>query len=124
MALILIIEDDAEARDVLRRGMIRAGHEVIEAANGAEGLKRLEQHEVDLVITDLIMPEKEGLETITEALEVYPDLKIIAISGGTRLGFDSYLKIARSLGAQRVYSKPVDLRELAGAVEELLANGA
>jgi len=104
--------------------MTRAGHKVIEAANGNEGLKMLEQQTVDVVITDLIMPEKEGLETITEALELYPDLKIIAISGGTRLGFDSYLKIAKSLGAQRVYSKPVDLRELETAVQELLKNGA
>jgi DNA-binding NarL/FixJ family response regulator len=75
------------------------------------------------VITDLIMPEQEGLETITALRRDYPGLKIIAISGGGRIGPEAYLPAARELGADRVFSKPFDVQELAETVRELLSHG-
>jgi len=120
---ILIIDDDEQIRILLRQVMEWAGHEVIEAADGREGMHQQRMQEADLVITDLIMPEQEGLETITLLKKEYPLVKIIAISGGGRIGPDAYLPAAQELGADRVFSKPFDVRELATTVKELLANG-
>jgi len=120
---ILIIDDDEQIRILLRQVMEWAGHEVIEAADGREGMHQQRKQEADLVITDLIMPEQEGLETITLLKREYPLIKIIAISGGGRIGPDAYLPAAQELGADRVFSKPFDVRELATTVKELLANG-
>ena len=83
-----------------------AGYEVIEAADGREGLLKFRKQGADLVITDLIMPEQEGLETITLMKKERPDLNIIAISGGGRIGPEAYLPAAQELGAARVFSKP------------------
>ena len=120
---ILIIDDDDQIRILLRQVMEWAGHEVIEAADGREGMLQQRKQQADLVITDLIMPEQEGLETITLLKKEYPLVKIIAISGGGRIGPDAYLPAAQELGADRVFSKPFDVRELATTVRELLANG-
>jgi DNA-binding response OmpR family regulator len=110
-------------RVLLRQVMEWAGHEVVEAADGREGTRLQRQHRADLVITDLIMPEQEGLETITALRRDYPGLKIIAISGGGRIGPEAYLPAARELGADRVFSKPFDVQELAETVRELLSHG-
>ena len=120
---ILIIDDDDQIRILLRQVMEWAGHEVIEAADGREGMIQQRKQQADLVITDLIMPEQEGLETITLLKKEYPLVKIIAISGGGRIGPDAYLPAAQELGADRVFSKPFDVRELATTVRELLAHG-
>ena len=120
---ILVIDDDEQMRVLLREVMEWAGHEVVEAADGREGARLQRQHGADLVITDLIMPEQEGLETITALRRDYPGLKIIAISGGGRIGPEAYLPAARELGADRVFSKPFDVRELAETVRELLCHG-
>lgn len=120
---ILIIDDDDQIRILLRQVMEWAGHEVIEAADGREGMIQQRKQQADLVITDLIMPEQEGLETITLLKKEYPLVKIIAISGGGRIGPDAYLPAAQELGADRVFSKPFDVRELATTVRELLAYG-
>ena len=120
---ILVIDDDEQMRVLLRQVMEWAGHEVVEAADGREGTRLQRQHRADLVITDLIMPEQEGLETITALRRDYPNLKIIAISGGGRIGPEAYLPAARELGADRVFSKPFDVQELAETVRELLAHG-
>jgi len=120
---ILIIDDDEQMRILLRQVMEWAGYEVVEAADGREGMLKQRKEHADLVITDLIMPEQEGLETITGLKKEYPKLKIIAISGGGRIGPDAYLPAAQELGADRVFSKPFDVRELANTVKELLANG-
>ena len=120
---ILVIDDDEQMRVLLRQVMEWAGHEVVEAADGREGTRLQRQHRADLVITDLIMPEQEGLETITALRRDYPGLKIIAISGGGRIGPEAYLPAARELGADRVFSKPFDVRELAETVRELLYHG-
>ena len=84
MARILVIDDEELARFTLREILEAAGHEVIEASNGNEGTAFQRANPCDVVITDMIMPEKEGLETIVELKGEYPDLKIIAISGGGR----------------------------------------
>jgi DNA-binding response OmpR family regulator len=120
---ILIIDDDEQMRILLRQVMEWSGYEVVEAADGREGMLRQRKERADLVITDLIMPEQEGLETITGLKKEYPKLRIIAISGGGRIGPDAYLPAAQELGADRVFSKPFDVRELANTVKELLANG-
>ena len=120
MARILVIEDDLDVRRLLRDVLGRAGHGVVEAADGAEGIERARSQPVDLVITDILMPEKEGIETILELKSGWKDVKIIAISGGGRVGPDDYLESARLVGAQRTFTKPFDPKALLQAVEELL----
>lgn len=117
---ILIIDDDAQIRLMLRLMLSWAGYEVVEAANGREGLLLQQEHRADLVITDLIMPEQEGLETISILRARYPELKIIAVSGGGRIRPEGYLPTALELGANRAFSKPFDIHLLAAAVRELL----
>lgn len=119
---ILVIDDDEQMRTLLRQVMEWAGHEVFEAGDGRAGMLKQRKERVDLVITDLIMPEQEGLETITSLKKEYPRVKIIAISGGGRIGPEAYLPAAQELGADRVFSKPFDVRELAATVKELLAH--
>lgn len=124
MARILIIEDDREVRHLLKVVLERAGYEVDEAADGQEGIHRFRTAPSDLVITDLIMPHKEGLETIIDMRKEFPDLKIIAISGGARGSSENYLRTAKLCGAERIFAKPFDNRELLAAVEELLNDGS
>ncbi|MBW2064289.1 MAG: response regulator [Deltaproteobacteria bacterium] len=120
MSRILVIEDDPKIRKVLRKLLEREGHDVEEASDGLEGLRLYRKKPADLVITDIIMPRKEGLETILDLRREFPDVKIIAISGGGRLGPHLYLEVAEGFGAFRVFSKPFDLEELQGAILELL----
>lgn len=121
MKRILIIDDDFHVRDMLERLLRRAGYDSQLAENGVEALKMHRENPVDLVITDIIMPEKEGLEIITEFRRDYPSVKLIAISGGGRIGPANYLKMAKLLGAERTFAKPVDTSQLLSAIEELLA---
>lgn len=121
MAEILIVEDDTMVRGVLREMLETAGHAVREAADGDEALRRLGRALAEVAIIDLFMPGKEGLETIREACGRFPDLKIIAISGGGERGQLEYLPIAERFGAHRVLAKPFDRSTLLGAVDDLLA---
>src|SRR5210317_1834310 len=111
MPNILIIDDDNQFRTMLRKMVERNGYEVIEASDGKEGIKLYRKNPTDLIITDLIMPEKDGIETIQELRKDFPDVKIIAISGGGRLGPHDYLHLAKMLGAQRTLTKPIELDE-------------
>ena len=120
MALILIIDDDNQFRAMLREMLERTGYKVVEASNGKEGIKLYREKATDLIITDLIMPEKEGIETIMELRRDFPDVKIIAISGGGRLDPEQYLSMAKGFGARYTFVKPVEREELLQAVEELL----
>jgi len=120
---ILVIDDDDQMRVLLRQVMEWAGYEVTDARNGREAVQQYRKQPADLVITDLIMPEQEGLETIGMFKKEWPHIKLIAISGGGRIGPEAYLPAARELGADRVFSKPFDVRELAEAVKELLSHG-
>ena len=119
---ILIIDDDEQMRDLLQQAMQWAGYEVIAAENGRLGQQYFEEQPTDLIITDLIMPEQEGLETIAVIKKRYPNVKIIAISGGGRIGPEAYLPAAMELGADRVFAKPFDIKELVTTVQELLAS--
>lgn len=120
MAKILIIDDDEQIRAMLRQMLEREEHEVKNASNGNEGIKLYREDPVDLVITDLIMPEKEGIETIMELKEDYPNVKILAISGGGFLGHKTYLMNAKKLGALSTMSKPLNHKELLETVDKLL----
>ncbi|MBW2406596.1 MAG: response regulator [Deltaproteobacteria bacterium] len=121
MANILIIDDDRQFRTMLRKMIEKNGHDVIEAPDGREGVRLYRKSPTDLIITDLIMPEKDGIETIQELKKDFPDIKIIAVSGGGRLGPRNYLHLAKMLGAQRTLTKPIELPELLDAIKEVLA---
>ncbi len=120
MARILIIDDDEQILAMLRQTLEREGYKVVDASDGKEGLRRYRENPTDLIITDLIMPEKEGIETILELRRDFPDVKIIAISGGGRVDPGQYLSIAKSFGAQYTFAKPIERKKLLKAVRELL----
>jgi len=120
MARILVIEDDEQVLDMLYQMLIREGYDVLKASNGREGMRLYREEPIDLIITDLIMPEKEGIETIIELRRDFPDVKIIAISGGGRVGTKDYLHIAKILGVQRTFTKPVARELLLSAISELI----
>jgi DNA-binding response OmpR family regulator len=122
MSRILIVDDDPHVRSMLEHVLRKADHDVETAEDGKEALRVHRERPVDLIVTDIIMPEKEGLETITELRKSFPAVKIIAISGGGRIGPSQYLKMAKVLGANRTFSKPFNPSELIAAVEELLAH--
>jgi len=117
--VILLIDDEKPFRDVLKQVLSKAGYDVVEAANGAEGIDRFYDKRADMIITDVIMPEKEGIETIIELKKVYPEVKLIVMSGGGWYGTDIDFDMAKKLGA-RTLDKPFVLQELLDAVAELL----
>jgi DNA-binding NtrC family response regulator len=119
-ARILIIDDEVQIREMLGQMLTREGYEVVHAPNGKEGMRVCRQQAIDLIITDIIMPEKDGIEMILELRHDFPDLKVIAISGGGRLGPDGYLEMAKKLGAHRTFFKPFNRKEILDAVQELL----
>ncbi len=121
MARILVIDDEELVRYTLRAILESADHEVVEAKDGNEGIASCKAHPADLVITDIIMPEKEGMETIIELRHAYPDVKIVAISGGGRIAGSDYLKLARKLGADEVMPKPFQMDEVLSMVRRVLA---
>ncbi len=120
MARILIIEDDNEVREYLESVLSRAGYQVISAGNGKEGVALFRKDPADLVITDIIMPEKDGIETIMDLRRANSNLKVIAISGGGRAEPENYLHSARLLGANRTMKKPFTNQEMIDAIRELL----
>jgi YesN/AraC family two-component response regulator len=126
MARILLIDDDDSVRNVLRLILNQFGHLVIEARNGREGMELFMDANADLVITDIVMPEKEGLEVLMEMRKMSPAMKIIAISGGGRVNPTDYLRMAGFLGAAKVLAKPISSEALIGAINEVLlaAGGA
>ena len=119
MARILIIEDDQLLRDVLAQSLEIAGHVVTRASNGQEGLDLFRASPTDLVLTDLVMPVQEGIETIMQLRRVRPNLPIIAMSGGVP-NSKLYLNIAGGVGAQRVLAKPFTPQKLLEVVSEVL----
>ena len=120
MATILIIEDDTDLRNFLTRLLERENHYILNAENGLEAVTILNSVKPDLVITDIIMSEQDGIGTINMLRKEHPEIKIIAISGGGRILGADYLEIARKLGAHYVFSKPFDNKELVVKVKELL----
>ncbi len=120
MARILIIDDDVQFRAMLRQMLERAEYEVVDAPDGKVGMRLYREEPSDLVITDLIMSETEGIETIRELRRDFPNIKIIAISGGGRIGPEEYLHSAKMLGAQCTFTKPIEREEVLQAVRELI----
>jgi len=124
MARILIIDDDDDVRTMLSLTLTQFGHSVIEARDGKEGLQRFAETNPDLVITDIVMPEKEGLEVLMELRKKQPAPKVIAISGGGRQSTSDYLRAAKYMGASRVLEKPFSQEALFEAINDLLAGAA
>ena len=122
MGKILIIDDEPHILLMLKKMLERAGYEVDLASNGVEGMELFKKESADMVITDIIMPEKEGIETIREMRRLSPKLKIIAMSGGGKISADNYLETAKIFGASKVFQKPFSHKELIQAVNELMAS--
>ncbi|MEJ2656238.1 MAG: response regulator [Desulfobacterales bacterium] len=120
MARILIIDDEAMMRDLLVQILGREGHETVTASSGRDGIKIHQENPADLIITDIIMPDKEGIETIMELRRNFRDVKIIAMSGGGRIDSETYLHIAKTIGAIKTIAKPFYRKELLEKVQELL----
>ncbi|MGD8963042.1 MAG: response regulator [Desulfobacterales bacterium] len=120
MARILIIDDESQIRSMLRLMLERVGYEVIEAADGMEGISQYRDNPADLIITDLIMPNKDGIGMIIELKKEFPKVKIIAMSGGGVNRPEGYLDGAKKLGATRTLTKPIDRDEMLSAVRETL----
>lgn len=110
-----------ELREMIKTSLIRRKYTVLEAANGKEALSHFKPSMTDLVVTDLIMPEEDGLKVIMKLKELKPSLKIIAISGGGKAGPGGYLNLAKALGAHAVLSKPFSINDLISKIEELLS---
>src|SRR5437879_4776343 len=119
MALILLVDDDQAVRRLVTAMLTRLGHEVVTATNGHEALRVFRGRAFDLVITDLIMPEKEGIETIRD-LRRESRVKIIAMSAGGNTSPSNYLNIAKHTGASALLPKPFSNQELKAAIESAL----
>jgi len=120
MALILVVEDDEDIREIIAEVLLAEGHDILQSCNGAQALKLLRVNRVDLVITDIIMAEKDGIEMLLELRRHHPGVKAIAFSGGGKAGGSTYLSMARSLGAKYVLTKPFPIDALLIAVKNTL----
>jgi CheY-like chemotaxis protein len=118
MAKILIIDDDPQIRRLIVEILANAGHEVFDVQDGEEGLRLVQIHPPALVITDILMPQPDGLEVIRELRRGAPSIPTIAISGGHAI----YLRMAKRLGASATLAKPFRPMDLLGAVDALLAS--
>lgn len=117
---ILLVEDDHELREMLKVSLTRHQFTVLEAVNGRDAITHFKPLITDIIVTDLIMPEEDGLKVIMKIREIKPDIKIIAISGGGKAGPGSYLNLAKVLGADAIFSKPFSISDLISKIEDLL----
>jgi CheY-like chemotaxis protein len=124
MARILLIDDDSTVRYALKLVLERAGHQVDEAMDGEIGIEKYTSGRQDLVVTDIIMPNKEGIETIIALRRLEPELRIIAMSGGGRTGNRDFLAMAQKLGAAHVIAKPFRPKDLVEVVNTVLTKAA
>ncbi|MBV9528982.1 response regulator [Sphingomonas sp.] len=124
MAKILVIDDDPFVRTTIRRILVRAGYDLWVAENGDQGLECFKRDRPDLVITDIIMPEREGIEVIRAIRAIDPAARIIAISGGGRIGAADVLAFAAKFGAREVIGKPFEPSELTDSVARCLGPAA
>jgi len=121
MSLILVIDDAATVRQLVGRILVGANYSVLEAQDGDVGVALFQQHRPSLVITDLFMPNKEGIETIQEIRRLSPGTKIIAMSASTSATGKLYLGAAKKLGADAILAKPFESAELLEVVDRLIA---
>ncbi len=122
MSRILVIDDEEPVRLLLRKMLEQAGHEVDVASGGSSGIELYRQRGADIVITDILMPGMDGIETIRQLRRESPGVRILAISGGGRIGADHYLCLAGKLGALSELSKPFSRQSLIDEVDTLLAS--
>ncbi len=130
MSKILVIDDEEDIRDALQIILESAGHEVMVASDGNEAIELQRSKPADLIITDIIMPEKDGVNTIREIRHEFPGIRIIAISGGggidlltyrpEAISTSAYLSAAEQAGADRIFTKPFERKEIIQAVDDLL----
>jgi CheY-like chemotaxis protein len=118
MASVLLVEDDSDVRMLLRHALEMSGHVVTEAWNGRDGLEQYTRVQCEVVVTDILMPEKDGLALIRELKRQDTGVRIIAITGG--IGVLDFLDVAETLGAQRTLHKPFSMSDLVNAVREVL----
>lgn len=121
MPTILLIEDDELFRITLAEALVSQGYSVTQAGDGAEGVRLFKAAPTDLVLTDIVMPNQEGIATVRELRQVSPTVGIIAMSGGLAKDAPLYLKLAGGLGADRTLQKPFPLPTLLATVQEVLA---
>lgn len=119
MANILIVDDETYIRELLKKALTTDGHKVMEAYNGHEAIRLVKEQEIDLVIIDLVMPHKGGLETLMEIRETNHNIKLIAISGKIETSSDSIRSMARQFNVDKVLPKPFDVDHLLRMVREL-----
>lgn len=120
MSRILVVEDSEDLRYIIKDILKKAGHEVLEACDGSEVSQHLAEGSLDLVVTDILMPEQEGIQTILQIRRSNPDTKIIGMSGGGKGGAEHYLEMAREFGANATMLKPFKKAQLLELVDELL----
>lgn len=120
MTSILLVEDNSDLRAMLKSSLEKRRYMVIEASDGREALKKFKPLLVDMVITDLLMPEQDGIGLIMELKKIKPEIRVIAISGGGKAGPANYLSIAETLGADAVFAKPFNLNQFLDKVAEIL----
>jgi CheY-like chemotaxis protein len=118
---ILVVDDEPGIRELLCLMLEAAGHTVVSAEDGVQAPKVLAAQPIQVVITDLLMPERDGLEFITEVRKKFPAVKIIAMSGGGHIARDSYLRIAKNFGAHVLLEKPFSQSGVLGAIEAVMA---
>lgn len=119
MATVLVIDDDPQIRRALRRFIEREGHDVVEAEDGKVALRRFVGEPTDMVITDIYMPEMDGIELLMRLRETFPETKLVAMSGGGAIAAGHLLKAASALGAVAVLEKPFDLEVVRDLLESL-----
>ena len=124
MARVLVVDDEELMREAVRFALEQDGHEVHEAENGQMGLNLFEEVQPDLVVTDLIMPQKEGIETIRVLRKRHPDAKILVLSGRGGIALNANLERARQVGADATLLKPCDFDELRDTVRSLTSPNA
>ena len=115
---VLLIDDEPMVRKIVRKMLERAGHEVVDVENGRAGLDRLERAPFDLIVTDIIMPDVEGIEVLMTVRERHPSIAAVAMSGGGRMGNVDFLEVARKLGAAATLEKPFTQDALLKAIDQ------
>ncbi len=120
-ANILLVDDDDQIATIIQKALATFGYTVVRARNGREALAAYDRHSVQLVLTDLIMPDGEGMELIMALRKAHPTVKIIAMSGGGHGDPEANLKVARIIGAMKTLAKPFSVDELQRVVKECLA---
>lgn len=121
MARILVIDDDPWVLKIFRQILEDEGHNVATASNGQEGLDLFRQNPAELIITDMVMPVKDGLKMIMELEKEFPNIPAIAISGGGVIEPERYLSLAESIGTRKTLTKPVSKQDLIDAVNAILS---